>query len=112
VSLRTEVPNPFNNFTPKKIAEIHATKLKMMPAVREKMRQSLLLMASSSGLDAVPPDEQVVFDVTLFYYTSWEDMHGLPKEILMQSSKRKLLDVQQGRVPMTQLESLLKVQEQ
>ena len=68
-------------------------------------------MAASPALDSVRPGEQVVCGVTLFYYT-WEDTHGLPREILMQAEKQKLLSVQRGQAPRTQLEAMLKVQEQ
>lgn len=111
VNVRTELPNPFNDFTATKILQIHDTKLKELPALREKLRQSLLILAASPQLDSVRPGEQVVSGVTVFYY-KWENTHGLPREIIMQAEKQKLLSVQSGRVPREQLEAMLKVQEQ
>lgn len=111
VSVRTPTPNPFNNFSQKDIAAVHNTKLKELPALREKIRQALLIMASSGSLDGVREKEQVVCGVTLFYF-KWEDTSGLPRQILMQAEKQQLLSVETGRVPRTELVSLLKVQEQ
>jgi hypothetical protein len=111
VSVPSKVPSPFNDFSKKDIMAVRETKLKALPALRDRIQQSLLVMASSPALDSVRPNEQVVCGVMLFYY-SWEDTHGLPREITMQAEKQKLLGVQNGRVPKTELASLLKVQEQ
>ena len=64
----------------------------------------------ASSLDAVPPNEQVVLGVTLFYHT-WEDRGGLPSQIVMQAERQKLLDVQLGRASRSSLDSIIKVQE-
>jgi hypothetical protein len=113
ISVRTEMPSPFNTFTPRKVAEIHAIKLREIPDVRVKMRQSLLLLASSPGLDSVRTNEQVVFDITMLYYKSWEDTHGLPREITMQAEKGKLLAIKPGTPSESaQLDAIVKVQEQ
>lgn len=111
VSVPTKIPSPFNDFSKKDIMQVRQTKLGALPALRDRIQQSLLVMAASPALDSVRPNEQVVFGVTLFYY-KWEDTAGLPREILMQAEKQKLLGVQNGRVPKTELASLLKVQEQ
>ena len=111
LSVPTKEPSPFNDFSKKDISEVRDTKLKQLPALREKIRESLLTMAASPALDSVRPGEQVVCGVMLFYYT-WEDTHGLPREILMQAEKQQLLSVQRGQVPRTQLEAMLKVQDQ
>ncbi len=107
----TPTPNPFNNFSLKDIMAVHNTKLKQLPFLREKMRQSLLVMSASPALEGVRPGEQVVCGVTLFYF-KWEDTTGLPREILMQGEKQKLLSVQSGRVPRSQLDAMLRTQEQ
>lgn len=111
VSVPTKVPSPFNDFSKKDMLEVRDTKLKELPALRDKMRQSLLMMAASPALDGVRPAEQVVCGVTLFYY-KWENTAGLPREIMIQAEKQQLVSVQSGRVPRNQLEALLKVQEQ
>jgi hypothetical protein len=106
----TPTPNPFRTFTSKDVMDIHARKVKQVPVLREKMRDTLLAMAASPALEGVRGDEQIVCGVSLFYY-SWEDTNGLPAQIVMQGAKRKLLDVQAGRVPRAQLDAIVKVQE-
>jgi hypothetical protein len=106
----TPTPNPFRTFTSKDVADIHATKVKQVPVLCEKMRETLLVMAASPALEGVRPTEQIVCGASLFYY-SWEDTSGLPAQIVMQGEKRKLLDVQAGRIPRSQMDSIVKVQE-
>ena len=54
------------------------------------------LLGLAVTLDDVPPSEQIVLGVALFYF-SWEDTSGLPSQVLMQAEKRKLVEVQTGR---------------
>lgn len=86
------------------IARLHARKLQRLPMLRQIMREMLLDAAAS--LEAVPPEEQVVLAVSLFYY-SWEDRAGLPSQILMQAQRQQLLKLRQRAVP----ESVITVKE-
>lgn len=89
------------------IARLHAKKLQRLPVLRQIMREMLLDAAGS--LEAVPPGEQIVLAVTLFYY-SWEDRTGLPAQILMQASRQQLLALRRSRSPAA-LESAITVKE-
>jgi hypothetical protein len=42
---------------------------------------------------AVPPDEQIVLVAFLSHFP-WEDLTGVPAQIMMQGSKKKLTDAQ------------------
>jgi hypothetical protein len=106
----TPTPNPFRDFTAKDIMDVHQRKIRQLPILREKMRETMLVMVASPALEGVRPEEQIVCGVSLFYY-KWENVTGLPAQIIMQAEKRKLLDVQAGRLPMSQLDSIIKVQE-
>ena len=106
----TRAPNPFQLFTAKDITDIHERKLAAAPFLREKMRDMLFTMAASPSLEGVRPTEQVVCSVTLFYY-KWEEQTGLPHQIVMRGEKQELLDVQAGRIPRTQLATLVKTEE-
>lgn len=106
----TPIPNPFHQLTQKDTVSVHDRKLKELPALRAKMRETLLNMAESPALDSVRPNEQVVCGVTLFYY-KWEDTAGLPGQIVMQGEKGKLLDVRMGRTARSDLASIIKTQE-
>jgi len=49
------------------------------------------LVAAALGLDTIPPDEQVVIAVIIPRFT-FEDGTGLPAQITVQATKRKLLE--------------------
>ncbi len=42
---------------------------------------------------AVPPDEQIVLVAFLSHFP-WEDLTGVPAQIMMQGSKKKLMEAQ------------------
>jgi hypothetical protein len=107
----TPTPSPFRAFTQKDFNDIHERKIRQIPIMKEKIRSMLLMMAADPSLEAVRPHEQIVSGVTFFYYKQWENMSGLPLQIVMEGEKQKLLDVQSGRVPRSQLDSIIKVQE-
>ncbi len=71
------------------VIRVHARKVQQLPGLKRKMRD--MLSDSAASLDTVPASERIALGVSLFYY-SWEDMAGLPRQILMQAEKGKLLD--------------------
>jgi hypothetical protein len=78
------------NITPQKKVQVKQTKIDRMPQLQKAL--SLALVDAAASLDPVPLDEQVVIEVDLLRY-SWEDGAGYPAEVLVQSTRRKLLDV-------------------
>jgi hypothetical protein len=101
--------SPFQQTIPKEYAvRVHTGKLERLRALKQTMRD--MLVNSASMLDAVPAGEQIVLGVTLFYY-AWEDTSGLPAQVVMQAPRQKLLDLKQGKVSKSELESAIKVQE-
>ena len=98
---------PFRpRFTKEEIARLRQKKLDRLPRLRQAMRD--MLVSSATALTTMPEQEQVVVGVSLFYF-SWEDASGLPLQILMQASRRQLLDFENGRVK--NLDEVLRVQE-
>ena len=79
--------------TPQKKEQVKKTKIDRMPQLRKALSQALGDAAAS--LDPVPLDEQAVIEVDLLRYT-WEDGAGYPAEVLVQSTRRKLLDVKRA----------------
>ena len=71
------------------IARVHQKKLDRLPRLKEIMRD--MMVDSAASLDAVSPNEQVVVGVTLFHF-SWEDVNGLPAQLLMQAQRKALVD--------------------
>ena len=107
----TPTPNPFRPaLSATELRTLHDRKVKKIAMLKGQMQEMLLTMAASPGLDSVRPNEQVVCGVTLFYY-SWESVDGLPRQIVVQGEKQQLLQVQNGKLPKSQLESIVKVQE-
>jgi len=81
--------SPFHqSFTPVEVTRIRARKQRQVPVLKQNMRE--MLIASAAALENLPPNEQVVLAVTLFHY-SWEDVSGIPSQIVMQAERQKLL---------------------
>ncbi|MFB3776183.1 MAG: hypothetical protein ACE141_01195 [Bryobacteraceae bacterium] len=105
VNLVTAPPvTPFRPAAAKEdAANLRRRKLAKLEVLKKAMRE--LMATTASSLGSLPPGEQVVVAVTLFYY-SWEQRAGLPSQILMQAPKAALLG---GAGP--ELDAALKVEE-
>jgi hypothetical protein len=79
--------------TPQAKVQIKQKKIDRMPQLQKALAQAL--MDAASSLDPVPLDENVVIEVDLLRY-SWEDGTGYPAELLIKSTRRKLLDVKRA----------------
>ena len=71
----------------------HKRKVERMPQLRTALRQALVSTAAT--LDPVPADEQVVIAVFLSRYP-WEDTTGVPAQVTVQATRRKLLELQRA----------------
>jgi hypothetical protein len=108
--LITPTITPFLMSMPKEqVVRVHQRKLERLPVLKRAMRD--MLVASAASLDTVPPDEQIVVGVTLFYYSSWEDRSGLPSQVVMQAQRKALLDFQARRINDDALKAAIRVQE-
>jgi len=81
------------NLTPQMKVQVKQKKIERVPQLQKALSQALVDAAAS--LDPVPLDENVVIEVDLLRY-SWEDGAGYPAEVLVQSTRRKLLDVKRA----------------
>jgi len=101
--------SPFLQTIPKEyVAKVHAQKLQRVPLLKRSMQDALI--ATAASMDNVPPGENIVLGVTLFYY-KWENTTGLPAQIVMRAQRQKLLDVQLGRASRASLDSVIQVQQ-
>jgi hypothetical protein len=81
--------SPFRpQITKEEIERTHQRKVAKLQVLKKAMRE--MMVSSAAAIDRLPPNEQVVVAVTLFYY-SWEDRTGLPSQILMQAPKSALV---------------------
>ena len=100
---------PFRMSVSKEEVEtVRRRKLKQLPLLKQAMRD--MLVASAASLDAVPPEEQIVVGVTLFYY-SFENKSGLPSQLLMQAQRKILVDFHARRISEDAIEAAIRVQE-
>jgi hypothetical protein len=79
--------------TKQSIAEHRQKKMARIPELKKAMAKALADTAASPEMAAVPPDEQIVLVAFLSHFP-WEDLSGLPSQIMMQSSKKKLMEAQ------------------
>ena len=75
------------------IAQHKKMKRERIPELKRALQQALVEMAASKEMSALAPDEQIVLVAFLSHYP-WEDLDGLPAEIMMQGSKKKLMEAQ------------------
>lgn len=90
------------------LTRLRQKKVLRLQFVREMMRQ--VIVAAAAPLDAVPPNEQVVFGVTLFY-RAFEEREGLPGQVIIQAPRQALLDFKASRISRAQLDAVTTVQE-
>jgi hypothetical protein len=48
------------------------------------------MVMAATLMETVPPEEQIVYSVTLFHHP-YEDSRGLPSQIVLQASRKTLL---------------------
>jgi hypothetical protein len=89
--------NPFQLTIPKEVQERnHETRIRQLPVLREEMKQTLL--NASATLDTMPAREQIILGVTIGHQ-NWENMAGLPAQIVMNGERGKLLEAKLGKAP-------------
>jgi hypothetical protein len=79
--------------TKQDIAMHKQKKIARIPELKKALAKALADTALSADMAAVPPDEQIVLVAFLSHFP-WEDLDGLPVQIMMQGSKRQLIEGQ------------------
>ncbi len=77
--------------TPDYKARYKQIKIARIPDLKKELQKALADLATSKEMAAVPPDEQIVLVAFLSHYP-WEDLSGVPAQIMMQGSKKKLME--------------------
>jgi hypothetical protein len=89
--------NPFRQSISKEdVARVRARKLERLPGLRQTMRE--VLLATAASLDQVPGEEKIVFGVTLMALP-YEDVSGMPSQIVMLGQKNRLIEAKLGKAP-------------
>jgi hypothetical protein len=81
------------SMTKASIALHRQKKIERIPELKKAMAKALAETAASPEMAAVPPDEQIVLVAFLSHFP-WEDISELPTQIMMQGTKKKLLEAQ------------------
>jgi hypothetical protein len=101
--------SPFRpKLTKDEVNRLHQKKLTRLPALRQVMRDMMVTTATTLG--EVPPSNQIVVGVSLFYH-SWEERAGLPGQIVMRAPRQTLLDIEAGRLKGPGAETAVQIQE-
>ena len=101
------VLTPFRQNIPKDdIVKLHDRKKARLPELRKLMQDTLV--STATGLPTVPPQEEIVYGVTMFYY-AWEDATGMPHQIVMRATRQSLIDFEKGKLK--SLEGAVRTQE-
>jgi len=101
--------SPFQQtIRPEQKLRVHQKKLARLPQLREQMKE--MLVDSAKSLDTVPMDERIVVGVTLFHF-SWEDVSGMPAQIVMQAQRKLLVDFALKRIDRAALEAGIRTEE-
>jgi hypothetical protein len=75
--------------TKEEVVLMHKTKIERVPQLKKVLKDALVSAAAS--LAAIPLDEQIVIAVIIPRFT-FEDATGIPVQVTVQASKRKLLE--------------------
>ena len=78
------------------VEKFRQKKVSRVGDLRRAMRQALI--DSATALDNVPPEEQIVVVALLSKYP-WEDVKGLPRQIMMQAQRKALLGAPRTGLP-------------
>jgi hypothetical protein len=89
--------------TKEEIVQMHKKKLERIPLLKKILKDALV--STAAALDTIPPDEQVVIAVIIPRFT-FEDGAGLPAQVTVQATKRKLLETRGAA-----LDALIRVSE-
>lgn len=85
----TPAATPFRGKITKEFAEsIRQKKIQRLPFLKSAMKEMMHNMAAA--FSQTPDDQQMVL-VVRFYYEPWEDMTGMPSQVLMRAPRKDAL---------------------
>src|SRR5436190_21816893 len=85
----TPTTNPFRQTISKELADsVRKRKIERLPFLKAAMKE----MMSNIGRTFVQiPDDQQVVLIVRFYYASWEDLTGMPSEVVMRADRKSAI---------------------
>lgn len=105
--LATANISPFRpSYTKEELQRIRLKKAMRLEALKKNMRD--ILITTGASLDTVPVSDKVAISITLFYF-SWEDVAGLPRQLVISAPRKALISALKGET--TLLDETLRLQE-
>jgi hypothetical protein len=100
------VPNlgPFSGISAKQKTSLNLRKRQRLEDLE--IRARTILVDEGPRLTEVPAAEKVALVISLLHYP-WEDVSGLPSQLVMQAGRQLLIDHQAGRVDLPALKKQL-----
>ena len=94
------VPTPnispfFRGYDEQQKRNLNRRKKQRLKSLEARARK--VLTEEAAKVEALPADETLALAISLFYY-NWEDISGLPFQLVVQAPKRVLLDHGAGRL--------------
>lgn len=102
------VPNlgAFSGFSEKAKTNLNVRKRQRLEDLE--IRARTILVEEGPRLTEVPVTEKVALVISLLHY-SWEDVSGLPSQLVMQAQRQLFIDHQAGRVDLPTLKKKLEM---
>ena len=102
------VPNlrPFSRFSEEDKIKLNLRKRQRLEDLE--IRARAILVEEGPRLTGVPVTEKVALVISLLHY-SWEDVSGLPSQLIMQAQRQLLIDHQAGRIDLPTLKKKLEM---
>lgn len=94
----TPIPGfgPFRpSYSEEELTKLNVRKRQRLEDLEAKVRD--ILVSEGSRLESVPAEEKVAVVVSLFHFP-WEDLTGLPAQLVVQATRQKLIDQRAGRL--------------
>lgn len=100
--------SPFRqSYSAEEISEINIRKRQRLETLEELARS--ILIEESETLTALPSGEKVALAIALFHF-SWEDLTGLPSQVVMAAARSLLDEARGGTVPVADLKRRVPVE--
>jgi len=88
--------SPFRqSYSPEERSQINIRKRQRLETLETLARS--ILIEETAALTALPDGEQVALAIALFHF-SWEDLTGLPSQVVMSASKTLLAEARAGKI--------------
>ncbi len=99
--------SPFKpSYTEQELSQLNQRKRDRIPELEELGKR--ILVREAGKLGGVPEGEKIALIISLFHFT-WEDSADLPAQVVIQASRRTLLDRQADRIDEQELTKRLMV---